>query len=289
MIQVQGLSKVYSNGKGIFDLSFEIRPGEVFGYLGPNGAGKTTTIRHLLGFTNATKGSSSIHGLDCRGQADQIQKFLGYIPGEIAFMNDMNGIEFLKFMREMRGQKDAVRCEVLVKRFDLDTKTKIRKMSKGMKQKLGIVTAFMHDPEVLILDEPTSGLDPLMQQVFVDLVREEKARGKTFLISSHMFDEVARTCDRAGIIREGKLVAIEDIHALMSSQSKRFSVTLSSEAEALRLLADGFESELTDKNRVLMTVHDNYDAFIAALSKYKVLEIDVLSSELEDVFMKYYR
>lgn len=289
MIKVMNLSKIYSNGKGIFDLSFEVKKGEVFGYLGPNGSGKTTTIRNLLGFTNPTKGGCAINGLDCRKEAKDIQKILGYIPGEIAFMNDMSGTEFLKFMNQMRGTTDLSRCNELVSRLDLDTKGKIKKMSKGMKQKLGIVTAFMHDPEVYILDEPTSGLDPLMQKTFIELVKEEKAREKTFLMSSHMFDEVAKTCDRAGIIKDGRLVAIEDIHELKASQRRVFTVTLASREDVDMLRASGLLIESIASNTVHVIVEDDYDSFISALAKCRVMEIDVITADLEQIFMKYYR
>lgn len=288
MIKVNNLSKVYSNGKGIFDLSFEIEKGEVFGYLGPNGSGKTTTIRNLLGFLNPTGGNCTINGLDCRKQAQDIQRFLGYIPGEISFMNDMTGIEFLKFINEMRGTTDVSRCNQLVKRLDLDIKSRIKKMSKGMKQKLGIITAFMHDPEVYILDEPTSGLDPLMQKTFVELVKEEKQRGKTFLISSHMFDEVVKTCDRAGIIKNGKLVAIEDIHALKASQRRVFTVVLVSGEDIEVFKTSGLSLESINSNTVQVVVENDYDLFISTMAKCKVVEIDIVASDLEQVFMKYY-
>ncbi len=217
MISVENMSKVYANGKGVFDVDLKVSEGEVFGFLGPNGAGKTTTIRVLLGFTNATRGGCSINGLDCRARAADIQKQLGYVPGEMAFFENMTGIQFLKFMAEMRGTKETKRQEQLVELFELETGPSIRKMSKGMKQKLGLVAAFMHDPAILILDEPTSGLDPLMQRRFIELIMDEKKQGKTILMSSHLFDEVDRTCGRAAIIREGRIAALEDIASLKSS------------------------------------------------------------------------
>ena len=177
MIDVKNLTLAYRSGKGVFDLNFGVKQGEVLGYLGPNGAGKTTTIRALLGFMAPKKGTAQIAGLNCTTDAPAIQKKLGYIPGEIAFLDGMHGDEFLRFMQSMRGTKDTVRQKQLIEMFEFSPKGNIRKFSKGMKQKLGIVTAFMHDPEVLILDEPTSGLDPLMQQRFVELITEEKKRG----------------------------------------------------------------------------------------------------------------
>jgi len=166
VIEISGLTKDYGNHKGIFGLSFTVEEGEVFGYLGPNGAGKTTTIRHLMGFLNPDKGSARIFGMDCRTQRAEIMNHLGYLPGEIAFFDGMSGMEFLNFMARMRGLKDTSLSDRLIDMFELDAASRIRKMSKGMKQKLGIICAFMHDPRVLILDEPTSGLDPLMQKSF---------------------------------------------------------------------------------------------------------------------------
>jgi ABC-2 type transport system ATP-binding protein len=178
MIQINQITKRYGENKGVFDLTFSVPKGEVFGYLGPNGAGKTTTIRHLLGFLNPDSGSCSVNGLDCRQQAAEIQRFTGYIPGEIAFLNNMTGMEFLKLLADMRGMKSNKKRDELLELLELDPRGNIRKMSKGMKQKLGIVTAFMHDPDVLILDEPSSGLDPLMQNRFVELIHSEKAAGQ---------------------------------------------------------------------------------------------------------------
>ncbi|WP_235601380.1 ABC transporter ATP-binding protein [Tissierella sp. P1] len=210
VITVSNLTKDYGKNRGIFDLSFEIHKGEVFGYLGPNGAGKTTTIRHLLGFLNADKGECHIGQLNCRTDAEQIQRDLGYLPGEIAFFDDMSGIGYLKFIANMRGMKNFEKMNELISYFELDPSGRIKKMSKGMKQKIGIVSAFMHDPSTLILDEPTSGLDPLMQNKFIELILNEKSKGKTILMSSHSFEEVERTCDRIGIIKKVDL-----------SQSKR--------------------------------------------------------------------
>ncbi|MGZ4112384.1 MAG: ABC transporter ATP-binding protein, partial [Tumebacillaceae bacterium] len=220
MIELHGLTKQFAGGKGIFDLTFQVQKGEIFGYLGPNGAGKSTTIRHLMGFTRPDKGRATIDGLDTWANAAEIQKRVGYLPGEIAFLERMNGLEFLKLLAGMRGLRDTSRRDELIERFQFDIKTPIRKMSKGMKQKVGIVAAFMHDPDVLILDEPTSGLDPLMQRIFVDLLLEEKRKGKTILMSSHIFHEIERTCDRVGIIKDGRLISEENVRELQSKQRR---------------------------------------------------------------------
>lgn len=226
VITIANLTRDYGHGKGIFQVSFQVEEGEVFGFLGPNGAGKTTTIRHLMGFLRPQSGECKINHMDCWQDRESIQETLGYIPGEISFFDDMTGTEFLKFAAKYRGLDNDNRQKELLERFELDPRGKIRKMSKGMKQKIGIVSAFMHDPRILILDEPTSGLDPLMQNRFIELIAEEKKRGKTILLSSHMFEEVERTCDRVGIIREGRLAAVDSVDTLRRRHLHTYTVTL---------------------------------------------------------------
>jgi len=230
VLQIQSLTRDYGGGKGVFDLSFTVGQGEAFGFLGPNGAGKTTTIRHLMGFLRPRGGTCTINGLDCFRDNAKIQAKLGYIPGEISFFDDMTGIAFLRFAAKYRGMSGFGQTEALLKRFELDPKGKIKKMSKGMKQKIGIVAAFMHNPDILILDEPTSGLDPLMQSRFIELVCESRDAGKTILMSSHMFDEVERTCHRVGIIRGGRLAAVDSVEALRERHMRPYTVTLETEA-----------------------------------------------------------
>jgi ABC-2 type transport system ATP-binding protein len=238
VIKIENLVRDYGGGKGVFDVSFHVNRGEAFGFLGPNGAGKTTTIRHLMGFLKPESGKCTIDGLDCWNEREKVQAKLGYIPGEISFFDDMSGAEFLKFIEEYRKTGAQNRKKELLERFELDPKARIKKMSKGMKQKLGIVAAFMHDPDILILDEPTSGLDPLMQSRFVHLVAEEKERGKTVLMSSHMFEEVERTCDRIGIIRNGRMIAVDSAAALHERHTRSYTVTLETKAAAEAFAAD---------------------------------------------------
>ena len=257
-IQIDQLTRDYGAGRGIFGVSFSVSEGEVFGFLGPNGAGKTTTIRHLMGFIRPKKGSCHIGGLDCWTKRAEIQRDLGYIPGEINFFDDMTGREFLRFMTRYRHLPKNNRQKELLERFDLNPKGKIKKMSKGMKQKLGIVTAFMHDPQILILDEPTSGLDPLMQNTFIQLIAEEKARGKTILLSSHIFEEVERTCDRVGIIRQGKMVATDTIATLRSRHLRNYTVTLETPELAQDFAADF--SGACDGNRVTVTARQDLES-----------------------------
>ncbi|UVI28398.1 ABC transporter ATP-binding protein [Paenibacillus spongiae] len=288
MIAVEQLTKTFSNGKGIFDVSFAVKEGEVYGFLGPNGAGKSTTIRHIMGFMKPDKGHVKVNGLDTWKEQGKVQSHMGYLPGEIAFIEGMTGKSFLDFMARMQGVKDLSMRTRLIDRLQFDVHTPIRKMSKGMKQKVAITAAFMHDPAVIILDEPTSGLDPLMQKVFIEIVLEEKARGKTFLMSSHSFPEIERTCDRAAIIKDGAIMAIKDIHELQSMQRKLFEVIFVHHADAASFMNSGLSIDSHDGNRVRVAIQGDYDRFVEEAAKYKVRSIDVFTQNLEDVFMNYY-
>lgn len=290
MIAIEHLTRDYGEGRGIFDLSFEVKKGEVFGYLGPNGAGKTTTIRHLMGFLSPKRGTCAIDGLDCFKQAAEIKEFLGYLPGEIAFFDSMTGVEFLNFMAEMRGMKDRAKMEKLIRFFDLNPKGKIRKMSKGTKQKLGLVSAFMHDPGVLILDEPTSGLDPLMQNRFIRLIQNEKKKGTTILMSSHSFEEVERTCDRVGIIRAGELAALDSVASLKAERHKIYQVSFATAKEVGDFAArcNGTRQLREHPQLVEVRVAGSMDSFLKMLTGYHVMALDTVSQDLEDIFMQYY-
>jgi len=288
VIEINSLTRDYGEGKGIFDLSFSVGKGEVFGFLGPNGAGKTTTIRHLMGFIKAKKGSCTVGGLDCWKQSEEIQKNLGYIPGEMSFFDDMTGMEFLKFTSKYRGVNANGQMKKLIERFELNAGGKLKKMSKGMKQKVGIISAFMHEPEVLILDEPTSGLDPLMQNRFTELVIEEKSKGKTILMSSHMFEEVERTCHRVAIIKDGRLAAMDSVDALKAEQVKQYIITLENSKLAESFAAEGLHIKGVEKNRVTVTVKNNIGELIAVMNRYPVTNISAPGQSLEEIFMQYY-
>lgn len=287
MIEIKNLTQIYKSGKGVFELNFDVKKGEIFGYLGPNGAGKTTTIRNILGFSNATEGSVTVNGKDARKYAAELQNIIGYLPGEIAFFDNMTGMEFLKFIGDMRNMTTFTKRDMLINRFQLDPKGKIKKMSKGMKQKLGIVAAFMHNPEILILDEPTSGLDPLMQSLFLDLIIEEKKAGKTIMMSSHIFEEVQRVCDRAAIIKDGRLVAIEDVKKLKAMHTEEFIISISNLADKKTLLEAGLEVK-DYKNKLLVSRNIPYSDFFSILSKCSVESIETKQQSLEKIFMKYY-
>ncbi len=288
MIEVRNLTQVYRSGKGIFEVDFRVGDGEVFGYLGPNGAGKTTTIRNMMGFVNAKAGKVLIDGVDIRNCGRRIQGNIGYLPGEMSFPENMTGREFLNFMDRMRKTRNRELRETLLKRFELDVGGKIRKMSKGMKQKLGIVTAFMHDPKVLILDEPTVGLDPLMQNAFMELLNVERQRGKTVFMSSHNFEEVQTGCDRVGIIREGRLVSVEEVKSMSEMHNVSYLVTFSSTYEMERFLKAPFDMEVVKDRQLLVRVGYPYQYFFSVLSDCDVISMETQHESLEDVFMKYY-
>lgn len=288
IISVDNITVDYGGGKGVFDLSFSVKKGEVLGFLGPNGAGKTTTIRQLMGFAHPDKGKCSILGLDCKTKSAEIQKSLGYLPGEIAFMGDMTGMNFIKFIADLKGLKDLSRAHELIEYFELNTSGKIKRMSKGMKQKIGLVCAFMQNPDIIIMDEPTSGLDPLMQVKFIDLVKSEKERGATVLMSSHMFEEIEKTCDRAVIIKSGKLVANEDIKTLKENKRKGFVVTLSDNDEADKFAKEVSSVESIENNVVTVGIHGDIMPFIKTLANYQIVNLEPVTQSLENLFMHYY-
>lgn len=288
MIHINHLTKAFKNGKGIFDVTFEVKQGEVFGFLGPNGAGKTTTVRHLMGFIKPSEGFAQINNLDCWSNSEDIKRNVGYLPGEIVFPEGMNGLQFLHLLAGMRGMNDLSTMNRLIDKLQFEVKTPFRKMSKGMKQKVGIVAAFMHNPDILILDEPTSGLDPLMQSLFLDLILEAKARGKTVLMSSHSFEEINRTCDRAGIIKDGRLISVEDIKQLQSIQRKIFELTVSSKQDIEKIRKSGLEVIHEDQHRIQVVVQGSVDHFIQVISQCQVYDLNIHTQKLEDIFMLYY-
>lgn len=287
VIEIAGITKDYGGGKGVFDVSFNVEKGEIMGFLGPNGAGKTTTIRHLMGFIRPDKGSCRINGMDCFKNSCEIQKSLGYLPGEISFMDDMTGIEFIGFIANMKGMGDLDGARELMDFFELDPAGKIKKMSKGMKQKVGLVCAFMHDPDILVLDEPTSGLDPLMQNRFVELISRQKTKGKTILMSSHQFEEVERTCDRIAIIRRGRIVDVDDMERLSKNKSRIFRITFDSEPTAAAFAA-AHGGEHAGGCIVTTSVSGDMDGFVKTLGKYPVRDMDIRKQTLEEFFLQFY-
>lgn len=290
VIEISHLTKDYGNKKGIFDLSLHIKKGEVYGFLGPNGAGKSTTMRHLMGFSKPQQGKVQINGLDCWKQQKEIQKILGYLPGEIAFFNDMSGRQYINMIAKMRKMKDMSYAEELLELFEINPNANLKRMSKGMKQKIGIVTAFMHNPQVILLDEPTSGLDPLMQNRFIELVENEKKKGKTIIMSSHIFEEVERTCDRIGIIKEGHLIQEFDADELRHSRLKSYKVEFYNEQdlnEMIKLYPTATYSNV--KKQMTISIQDDaINQLLQHLSKYPIYYLKEEKHTLEDYFMQFY-
>ncbi len=288
VLEVERLTKDYGNGRGVFEVSFAVECGEVFGFLGPNGAGKTVTMRTLMGFIRPQEGRARIMGRNCFNHRAAIQQHLGYLPGEIACMDDMTGTSFLEFMARMKNLRDRERMHELIDYFQLDPARKIRKMSKGTKQKVGLVCAFMAKPEILLLDEPTSGLDPLMQNRFIDLVLAEKKRGATVFLSSHLFEEVERTCDRVAFIRNGRLAAVESMEDVRRSRKRIVDVAFAHASERDRYLAAHPNAHASDALAAQAAVTSSMDAFVKDLAGYQVKDLRTREQSLEELFLHLY-
>ncbi|MCL2630333.1 MAG: ABC transporter ATP-binding protein [Firmicutes bacterium] len=288
MISVKNLTMKYPSGNaGIFDIDFVVNAGEAVGFLGANGAGKTTTIRCLLGFMKGQKGECTLFGRECFLHAPKNMLGIGFIAGEPSFPEDMTGLEYLNYLQKERGQKDLSRMNELIKYFEFDASKKIKKMSKGMKQKTALVSAFMHDPSLYILDEPTSGLDPLMQQKFISLVLEEKAKGKTFLISSHIFEEVEKTCLRVIFIKDGRIATQDTVENLKKSQTQTFVVSAEN-AEKINI-SGAVKTNLSESECEFSIASSHADSFIKELSKHTIIGIRIKEQTLEDAFLNLYQ
>ena len=288
-ICVRGLTKDYGRGRGVFDVSLEVGVGEALGFLGSNGAGKTVTMRHLMGFIKPQKGTVQILGHDCFRERPQVQASLGYLPGENACMQEMTARSFLDLMAGMRGMRDRSRMLELVDAFGLDLGARIGGMSKGNRQKVAIVAAFMARPNVLLLDEPTSGLDPLMQERFLDLVAEERARGAAILLSSHIFEEVGRACDRMAFIRAGRVAMTCAMDEVRSMRGRGYSVEFSSARERSRWeLAHGNGPAKGGSRTVELRGVRDVNVLIRELSSYDVAAITSREQTLEELFLHLY-
>ena len=299
VVEVNHLTKDYGSGRGVFDVSFKINKGEVFGFLGPNGAGKSTTIRHLMGFSHPDSGETKILDMDSFKEYSKVLNKVGYIPGEIALPSGLTGYEFIKMMQDMYHIHNY---DMLTKMLDLfELKDNVLKgdtkhMSLGVKRKLAIVCAFMSDPEVLVLDEPTSGLDPVMQQKFIEFIIEEKKRGKTILLSSHIFSEVDSTCDRIAIIKDGKIVSEFIANDLKHATLKQYRLVFDTKEDYQRFKNEYNKKIITivkekdEKNKIFITCQDkDINEVINFLSNYSLKEFNHIKETLEDYFMKFYK
>lgn len=285
------MTKDYGEGQGIFDINLSIEKGEVFGYVGINGAGKTTTIRHMMGFIKPQSGSAVVNELDCWKDSAEIKKMIGYVPGEISFPDAPTGTEFLKRQAELLGLKSMSYAETIIKKLQLDPSANLRRMSKGMKQKTAIVAALMADPDILILDEPTTGLDPLMRAEFTSILKEEKKRGKTIFMTSHMFEEVEQTCDKVAFIKNGKIIAVKPTDEIKHHEDKVYRIEFTSDKDYLQFSSEKFEFANKDesKNQVTLNVNDRQiNALFKALKGYDVKSITEIKYTLEKYFKSLY-
>ncbi len=270
-------------------MTMSIGTGEVFGFLGPNGAGKTTTIRTLLDFIRPTSGQATVMGLDPQRDVVQIHRLVGYLPGEFSLYEQMTGRDYLEFLAELRGGVANERIGSLAERLQADLSLKIESLSHGNKQKLGLIQAFMHRPPLLILDEPTQGLDPIMQQVFHALVLEARASDQTVFLSSHVLPEVERMCDRVGIIREGRLITVEDVGALKARAVRVVDLHFAHPvpAEVFSSLSGVRDLEVHG-DVVRCSVAGSMDALVKAAARFEVLDVQSHEPSLEDIFLTFY-
>jgi len=290
VVEAQGLTKFYGSQRGLEDLNLTVNAGEVFGYLGPNGAGKTTTIRLLLDFIRPTRGSVCVLGTDPRRDAGvAARRRIGYLPGELSFDGRDRAGAFLRFLGDARGGVPQRRIDELAQRLDLDLSRPIRALSKGNKQKVGLVQAFMHDPDLLVLDEPTSGLDPLMQQEFLELVREARAAGQTVFMSSHVLAEVQQAADLVGIVLDGRLVAVERVESLGKRAVRRVEVHFESPVPAAEFAGlPGVRDVETVGPILRCTVDGRLDPLVKAIARFPVMDLISTEPDLEETFLSYY-
>lgn len=291
IIRAEGLTKDYGGGRGVFDINLEIHRGEVFGYVGTNGSGKTTTIRSLMGFIRPEKGTSAICGLNSWSQSAEIMKNVSYVPGEIAFPSLSTGTAFLKSQAEFLGVKDFTYMNHLIERLQLDPAANLKRMSKGMKQKTALTAALMGEKEVLVLDEPTTGLDPLMRESFLELIREEKKKGHTVLMSSHIFEEIEEVCDRVAMIRDGRLVDTIALEELRSPKEKHMRVEFAAESDRDAFLTRT-NFAVNDKQGLCCDLNvptADLNLFFGALREFSIKGLHEESLTLEKHFMNLYR
>jgi ABC-2 type transport system ATP-binding protein len=291
LIEISNITKDYGEGRGNFGVNLSVERGEAFGFVGTNGAGKTTLIRQMMGFLQPDSGSIKINGLDSWTDSAEIKQLIGYIPGEIAFPDAPTGTEFLRRQAELLGLSDMSYAKTITEKLQLDPTANLKRMSKGMKQKTAIVAAFMADSEILIMDEPTTGLDPLMRAEFVDILNDEKKKGKTMFMSSHMFEEVEDTCDKVALIKDGKIIAVKSTLEIKHNQDKVYKIEFDTIDEYLRFTGELFEfSEQREaQNQVLVNVHDkDIDRFMSVLKGYRVKFITEIKYTLEKYFKSLY-
>jgi ABC-2 type transport system ATP-binding protein len=288
-IEMSGLTKYYGPHRGIEDIDLSIAPGQAFGFLGPNGAGKTTCMRLLMDLHRPTRGSARILGLDCQRESPAIRRRISYLSGDIALYDTLTALEQLQWIGKLRGGVSGARIRELADRLDLDLSRHIGELSKGNRQKVGLVQAFMNDPELLILDEPTSGLDPLIQHTFQEMAHEVAADGRTVFLSSHIIDEIDRACDKVAIIREGRLVAVETIEALRKRSMRQVRITFAEDVGPERFLAlDGVHEVNGDRRRLDIRATGDIDGIVKLAAEHYVVDLVSEQADLEAVFLAFY-
>ncbi len=288
-IETHKLTKWYGNSRGIIDVDLVVETGQIFGFLGPNGAGKSTTIRVLLDLIRPTSGTASVLGLDIHRDRLEIDRRVSYVPGELSLYSDLTGRQLLTYLGNLQRRVDVAYRDALIERLELDPSKKIKSLSRGNKQKVGLVAAFMIRPELLILDEPTAGLDPFIQLEFEHLCEAARTEGRTVFISSHQLPEVEHLCDRVGIIREGRLLAVESIAALKDRALRRLEIDFG-EPVAVESFADlpGVRDVTIDDHVLRCTVMGSLDAIIKAAARFEVRNVRSVETSLEEIFLAYY-
>jgi ABC-type multidrug transport system ATPase subunit len=289
IIQTEKLTKSYGSHRGIIDIDLTVQEGEAFGFLGPNGAGKTTTIRTLLDNIRPTSGRALVFGIETTVDPVAIHRRIGYLPGEFALYDKLTGGQTIEYFANLRGGVEAAYQQQLVERLDLDTSRKFKEYSKGNKQKVGLIAALQHRPDLLLLDEPTSGLDPLVQQTFYEIIREAKAEGRTIFLSSHILSEVEKTCDRVAIIREGQLVKVDRVEALRDLAHHHVELRFAGDVPVGAFAALPGVSELTtEENLLRMRVFGSITPIVREAANYELLDFVSREPSLEETFLAQY-
>ncbi len=289
IIEIQNLTKDYGLSRGIFDVSLKVEKGEIFGFVGTNGSGKTTTIRNMMGFIKPDYGSVRILDQEVNYNTEYLMKHIGYVPGEISFPDIGDGNAFIKIQAEMIGLKNMDYANYLIKKLGLDTTANLKRMSKGMKQKTAIVCGFMGKPDILILDEPSTGLDPLMRELFVDILIEAKQRGATIFMSSHVFEEMEKTCDRVALLHNGNIIDIVDMKVIHHNELKTYKIEFESNEDFRKFLKEQINliSKKDIYHQVTVDIMDNQiNNLMRTLSMYKVKYIKEEKYTLEKYFLK---
>jgi len=289
VIRCEGLTKYYGKSRGVENLSFEVRPGQIYGFLGPNGAGKTTTIRCLLSMLRPTAGKAFLFDQEVGVDGRDLRKRIGYVAGDVALFEKQSGQWIIDYVSGLRGRSGPSTKE-LCERLQFDPKRKVKELSKGNKQKLALILALMHDPELMILDEPTSGLDPLNQQVVFDIIEERTAAGATLFLSSHILSEVERVCERVAIIRAGTVVAEESVHSLLAKALRTAEVTYADAVtdDMLRDIPGTASVERMGENGIVATITADIDGALRALMRKPIRDIQIEHASLEEIFLEYY-